>query len=63
MTRVDFSHAGAGRSHLDGVIAEIRKPQFAQQQAAIAVRVRAHAAGAVGSELEQLGSEAAVAVE
>ena len=54
---------GAGCGHLDGVVAEIRQPQIAQQQAAIGVRVGAHAAAASRGELGQLGSEPAAVVE
>ena len=42
-----FGRDGARRGHLDRVVAEIRQPQIAQQQAAIGVRVGAHAAGAL----------------
>ena len=58
-----FGRDGAGCGHLDSVITEIREPQFAQQQAAIGVRIGAHAAGALRRELGQFGPEAAVAVE
>ncbi len=41
-----FGRRGAGCGHLDGVVTEIREAQFAEQQAAIRVRVGAHAASA-----------------
>ncbi len=58
-----FGRNGAGCGHLDSVITEIRQPQFAQQQAAIGVRVGAHAAGASRGKVGQLGPEAAAVVE
>jgi hypothetical protein len=33
----------AGRGHLDGVVAEIRHPQVAKQNAAVGVGIRANA--------------------
>ena len=58
-----FGRNGAGCGHLDSVVAEIRQPQFAQEQAAIGVRVGAHAAGALRGKVGQLGPEPAVVVE
>jgi hypothetical protein len=39
--------------HRDGIVAEVRHPQVAQQQAAVGVRVGAHAALAFGRQLGQ----------
>ena len=50
-----LGRGGAGRGHRDGVVAEIRQPQIPQQHAAIGVRVGAHAPGALGREIGQLG--------
>ena len=63
MTRVDFGRGRAGRRHLDRVVAEVRQSQIAQQQAAIGVRVGAHAPLAAGRQLGQLGTQPAVVVE
>ena len=54
---------GAGRRHLDGVVAEVGQAQVAEQQAAVGVRVGAHAAGAPGGEVGQLGLEPPAVVE
>ena len=56
-------HGRAGRGHLDGVVAEVRQAQVPEQGAAVGVRVGAHAPGALGRQLGQLGPEAAVLVE
>ena len=53
----------AGRRHLDRVVAEIRQPQIAQQQAAIGMRVGAHAPLAARRQLGQLRPQPAVVVE
>ena len=42
-----FGRDGAGGGHRDGVVAEIREPQISEEQAAVGVRVGAHAAAAV----------------
>ena len=55
MTRVASAVDGAGGRHLDGVVAEVGQPQVAEQQAAVGVRVGAHAAVALRGELGQLG--------
>ncbi len=51
------------RLHLDRVVAEIRQFQVAQHQAAISVRVGAHAASAAGGEFGEFRPQAAVIVE
>ena len=58
-----FSCNRARCFHLDSVIAEIWKPQLTQKQAAIAVRIGAHAAGAPRSKVGQLGAEPPAAIE
>src|SRR5262249_10269338 len=58
-----FDRNGAWGGHVDGVITEIREPQFAKKQAAIGVRIGAHAAGAAGGKLGNLGAGAAIIVE
>ena len=50
MTRVDSAVIGAGCRHLDGVVAEVGQAQVAEEQAAVGVRVGAHAAGALRGE-------------
>ena len=52
-----------GSGDIDGVIAEIREPQLAEQQAAIGVRIGAHAAAALRGKLRQLGPEVTAVVE
>ena len=54
---------GAGLLHFDGVFAEVGHSQIAQEQAAVAVRIGAHAAFALGREFGQLRFEAAIRVE
>src|SRR5881394_1108927 len=62
-----FSHrarrlgvGGAGLFHFDGVLAEVGHSQVAQQQAAVAVRIRAHAVLAPGRDFNKLRFEAAI---
>ena len=59
--RLGGGRAGAG--HLDRVVAEVRHLQVAQQQAAVGVRVVAHPAVALRSQLGQFGLEPALGVE
>ena len=49
---------GAGLRHVDGVVAEVGQPQVAQQQAAVGVRVGAHAPLALRRQLGQFGHAA-----
>ena len=58
-----FGDFGAGLGNLDGVGAKIRQMQIPQQQAAVGVRIRAHAPRPFGRQLGQLGNERAVAIE
>ena len=58
-----FGVRGTGLFQLDRVLAEVRQPQAAQQDAAVGVRVVAHAALALGRELAQLRSQLALARE
>ena len=58
-----FRRDGAGRLHLHGIVAEIRQAQVPEEQAAVGVRIGAHAAGAAGGQVGQLGLEPAVIVE
>ena len=51
------------RGHVDRVVAEIRHPQVAQQNAAVGVRIRAHAAVALGRKFGQFRFQAALLVE
>ena len=55
--------AHSRRGHVDRVVAEIRHPQVAQQQAAVGVRIRAHAAFAFGRQLGQFRLQAALLIE
>jgi hypothetical protein len=58
--------ADAGRprhGYLGRVVAEIRHAQVAQQDAAVGVRIRAHAATAIRDKLSQLRHQAALLVE
>ena len=48
---------GAGGRHLHGIVAEIGQAQVTEEQAAIGVRVGAHAAAASRGQLGQLGPE------
>ena len=52
-----------GFGTVDGVGAEIRQVQVLQQQAAVGVRIRAHAARALGRQFGEFGDEGAVVVE
>ena len=63
MTRVEFGHDGAGRRRRDGVVAEVREPQVAKQEAAVGVRIIAHPLAPPRRELRELGSEPAAFVE
>ncbi len=58
-----FRRGGAGRLHLDRIVAEIRHAQVPEDQAAVRVRVGAHAARAARRQVGQLGSEPAVVIE
>ena len=53
----------AGRRHVHGVVAEIGHLQILEQQAAVGVRVGAHAPLALGRQLGQLRHEFAGLVE
>ena len=59
--RVFSATDGAGLRHLDGVVAEVRHAQRFAQQAAVGVRIGAHAAGAFGGQRFQLRQQRAVA--
>ena len=52
-----------GASTVDRVVAEVGQRQVAQEQAAVGVRVGAHAALALGGQRRDLGGDAAVVVE
>ena len=54
---------GAGRGHRDGVGAEVRHPQVAQQRPAVGVWVGPHAAVALGRQFGQFGDQPALFVE
>ncbi len=58
-----FGDRRTRRRHLDRIVAEIRQAQVAQQQAAVGVRVGAHAAGASGREFGQLRPQSSAIVE
>ncbi len=51
------------RGHVDRVVAEIRHPQVAQQNAAVGVGIRAHAPFALGRKFGQFRLQAALLVE
>ena len=51
------------RGHVDGVVAEIRHPQVAEQHAAVGVRVRAHAPFALGRKFSQFRFQPALLIE
>ncbi len=55
--------AGARQRHVDRIVAEVGQHEVAQQQAAVGVRVGAHAARALGRERSDLGCKVAVLVE
>ena len=63
MTRVASAVTAPGAGTLDGVVAEVGQAQVAKQQAAVGVRVGAHAALPSGAQLGQLGPEPAGVVE
>ena len=63
MTRVASASTAPGSRHVDRVVAEIGQPQILQQQAAVGVRVRAHAALALRRELGELRAQPAALVE
>ena len=54
---------GARRGHPQRMIVEVRHPEVVQQNAAVRVRVRAHATIALGRELGQFRHEAASFIE
>ena len=58
-----FGLDGARRRHRDGIVAEVGQCQVPQQQAAVGVRVRAHAPVALGRQGGELGQQPAVRVE
>ena len=58
-----LGHEGARCLHRHGVVAEIRQAQVPEEQPAVGVRAGAHAAGAAGGQVGQLGPEAAAVVE
>ena len=51
------------RRHVDGVVAEIRHAQVAQQHAAVGVGIRAHASFALGRKFGQFRFQAALLIE
>ena len=55
-TRVGSLDRRRRRGHLDGVLAEVRQLELAQQQAAVGVRVRAHPPLARRRECGQLAA-------
>ena len=63
MTRVDSAVAAPGAGTFDRVVAEVGQAQVAQQQAAVGVRVGAHAALAARRQLRELGQQPALVVE
>ena len=63
ITRVASLEPVAGARDVDGVVAEVRQAQVAQQQAAVGVRVGAHPALALGRERDDLRARTAVLVE
>ena len=54
---------GPGGRHLDGIVAEVREAKVPEEQAAVRVRIGAHAARAPGGQGGQLGPEPAGVVE
>ena len=52
-----------GDGHVDRVVAEIRHPQVAQQNAAVGVGIRAHASFALGRKFGQFRFQAALLIE
>src|SRR5262249_57707544 len=60
---VGWGRNGAGCGSIDSVMTESGKPQFAQKQSAIRVRIGAHATGPSRGKVRQLGPEAAAAIE
>ena len=55
--------AHPARPKIDPVVAKVRHVQVTQQDAAVGMRIRAHAALALGCELGQLRSQATVLIE
>ncbi len=53
----------ARRGHVGGIVAEIRQPQVAQQNAAVGVGIRTHAAFAFGCEFGQFRFQTALLVK
>ena len=69
-SRRNFAHharglgvGGAGLLHFDGVFAEVGHSQVAQEQPAVAVRIGAHAAFALGREFGQFRFEPPIGIE
>ena len=58
-----FAFHGAGLRHVHRVIAKIRQAQVAQQEAAVGVRIGAHAALAFRGQFREFGTELAGLVE
>src|SRR5204862_6627968 len=58
-----LAEARARPRHLDGVVAEVRQREVAEERAAVRVRVRAHAPLAARGQLGELGGEPAAVVE
>ena len=56
-------NGGGGRGDVDGIVAEVRHVEFAQQFPAVGVRIGTHPAVALGRQLGQFGHEPAVLVE
>ena len=54
--------AAPGAGHVDGVVAEVGQAQVAQQQAAVGVRVGAHAAGALRAPARRVPATSAPVV-
>ena len=58
MTRVASASTAPGFGHVDGIVAEVGQAQVAEQQAAVGVRVGAHAPLALRGQLGQFGHQA-----
>ncbi len=51
------------RGNLDCIVAEVRHAKVAEQHAAVGMRIRAHAAGALGRKFGQFRLQAALLIE
>src|ERR1022692_3793592 len=58
-----FRHDGAGLGHVHGIVAEIGHLEIAKEQAAVGVRVVAHAPLAFGRQFPEFRNERAASVE